>query len=110
MYYNKNLNDIYHELNSSKDGLSSKDASKLLKKYGNNELIEAKSRSKFRIFLDQFNDFMIIILIIVAITMGIYAYFVSGDYTDTIVIGVVVFINAFMGFIQEAKATLSPVS
>ena len=107
MFYNENLNDIYNELNSSKDGLSSKDASKLLKKYGNNELIEAKSRSKFRIFLDQFNDFMIIILIIVAITMGIYAYFVSGDYTDTIVIGVVVFINAFMGFIQEAKAQVT---
>ena len=107
MYYNKNLNDIYRELNSSKDGLSSKDASKLLEKYGNNELIEAKSRSKFRIFLDQFNDFMIIILIIVAIIMGIYAYFVSGDYTDTIVIGVVVFINAFMGFIQEAKAQVT---
>ena len=107
MYYNKNLNDIYRELNSSKDGLSSKDTSKLLKKYGNNELIEAKSRSKFKIFLDQFNDFMIIILIIVAIIMGIYAYFVSGDYTDTIVIGVVVFINAFMGFIQEAKAQVT---
>ena len=107
MFYNKNLDNIYNELNSSKDGLSSKDASKLLKKYGNNELIEAKSRSKFRIFLDQFNDFMIIILIIVAITMGIYAYFVSRDYTDTIVIGVVVFINAFMGFIQEAKAQVT---
>ena len=37
MYYNKTLNDIYRELNSSKDGLSSKDASKLLEKYGNNE-------------------------------------------------------------------------
>lgn len=105
--YNKQLDDIYNELNSSKDGLSSKEASNRLKQYGNNELVEGKSRSKFRIFLDQFNDFMIIILIIVAIVMGFYAYFVSGDYTDTIVIGIVVFINAFMGFLQEAKAQVT---
>ena len=105
--YNKNLNDIYDELNSSKDGLTSNEALNRIEKYGNNELVEAKSRSKFRIFLDQFNDFMIIILIIVAITMGIYAYFVSGDYTDTIVIAVVVLINAFMGFLQEAKAQVT---
>ena len=105
--YNKNLNDIYDELNSSKDGLTSNEALNRVERYGNNELVEAKSRSKFRIFLDQFNDFMIIILIIVAITMGIYAYFVSGDYTDTIVIAVVVLINAFMGFLQEAKAQVT---
>ena len=48
--YNKNLNDIYDELNSSKDGLTSNEALNRIDRYGNNELVEAKSRSKFRIF------------------------------------------------------------
>lgn len=57
-------------------------------------------------FLKQFNDTMIIILLVVALLLYFYGYFYSHEYTDTIVILFVVFINAIVGFIQEEKATL----
>ena len=52
MYYNKKIDDIYKELNSSKDGLDTKEVNKRLEKDGYNELIEKKSKSKFSIFLE----------------------------------------------------------
>ena len=57
-------------------------------------------------FLKQFNDTMIIILLVVALLLYFYGYFYSHEYTDTIVILFVVFINAIVGFIQEEKAAL----
>lgn len=106
-YYNKTLEEIYEELKTSKDGLSEKEANNNLNKYGLNKIEEAKKKSKFRRFLEQFNDIMIIVLIIVAIIMGVYGFLYSHDYTDTIVITVVIFLNAVMGFIQEQKAEVT---
>ncbi len=106
-YYNKNLKEIFATLNTSEKGLSEKEADKRILAYGENEIIEAKGKSKLKIFINQFNDMMIIILIIVAIIMGLYGFFYSHDYTDTIVIAVVVLINAIMGFIQEEKAEVT---
>ena len=97
--YNKKIDEIYKLLNSSKEGLSSSEASKRLEKDGYNELIEKKSRSKFSIFLEQFKDMMIVILIIVGIVMTIYGFLVDHNFTDPIVIFVVVFLNAIMGFL-----------
>lgn len=106
-YYNKTLEEIYEELKTSKDGLTQKEANNNLNKYGLNKIEEAKKKSKFRRFLEQFNDTMIIVLIIVALIMGIYGFLYSQDYTDTIVITVVIFLNAVMGFIQEQKAEVT---
>ena len=105
--YNKSINDLYDEFDSSIDGIKSSEVEDRLNKYGENKIIETKKKSKFRRFLDQFNDMMIIILIIVAIVMGIYGFLYSHDYTDTIVIAIVVLLNAIMGFIQEEKAEVT---
>lgn len=106
-FYFKNIKSIYEELKSGKDGITEVEANKRIKKYGMNILVEAKGKSKLTIFLNQFNDMMIIILLIVAVIMGIYGLFYSHDYTDTIVIVVVVLINAIMGFVQEEKAEVT---
>lgn len=106
-YYNKKISEIYEGLNTSLDGLSTDEAHKRLTKYGENKIEEAKGKSHLRRFLEQFNDLMIIILIIVAIVMGLYGFFYSHDYTDTIVIAIVVLLNAIMGFIQEEKAEVT---
>ena len=105
--YNKKIEDVYKLLDSDKKGLSSSEANKRLEKDGFNELVEAKSKSKFSIFLEQFKDMMIIILIIVGIIMTIYGIFVDHNFTDPIVIFVVVFLNAIMGFLQEYKAEVT---
>ena len=104
MYYNKEIKDIYKELNSSKDGLNNEDVKKRLLEFGKNKLVEKKRKSTIIRFFDQFKDTMIIILLVVAALLYIYGRLHSHDYTDTIVILVVVFINAIVGFIQEEKA------
>lgn len=105
--YNKDIKEVLKSLDSNLEGISSKEAEKRINTYGKNIIEETKKKSKWRRFLGQFNDMMIIILIIVAIIMGIYGALVSHDYTDTIVITVVVLINAVMGFIQEEKAEVT---
>ena len=107
MFFNKDIKDIYKELNTSEDGLSLEKAASLYKEMGPNEIVEGKKKSKFVKFLNQFNDMMIIILIIVALLMLVYGLLYSHEYTDSIVIAVVVLINAIMGFIQEEKAEVT---
>lgn len=106
-FYNKSKEEIFKELDSSLDGLPSKDISKKISKYGENVLEERKGKSKLKRFFDQFNDMMIIILLIVAVIMGFYGFFYSHEYTDCIVIAVVVLINAIMGYVQEEKAEVT---
>lgn len=106
-YFSKDVKSIYKELGVNEDGLSEVEANNRLNKYGSNTLVEKKGKSKIKIFFNQFNDMMIIILLIVALIMGIYGFLYSHEYTDTIVIAVVVLINAIMGFIQEEKAEVT---
>ena len=106
-FYNKSIEEIFKELKTSEGGLSLSEANNRIDQYGSNILEERKGKSAFRRFIDQFNDMMIIILIIVAIIMGIYGFLYSHEYTDCIVIAVVVLINAIMGFIQEQKAEVT---
>ena len=104
--YSKNEEEIFKVLNSNIDGLDSKEAKKRLNEYGQNIILNKKKKSWILRFLKQFNDAMIIILLIVALLLYFYGYFYSNEYTDTIVILFVVFINAIVGFIQEEKAAL----
>lgn len=106
-YYNNEIDEIYEALETSIDGLNEEQAINRQRTYGLNQLKERKKKSNIRRFLSQFNDMMIIILIIVALVMGIYGIFYTHDYTDTIVISVVVIINAIMGYIQEKKAEVT---
>lgn len=80
-------------------GLSADEAAARLTRYGANLLTEKPKRSLLRLLLDQFSDFMILVLIGAAVISGI-----AGDLQDSIVIIVIVFINAFIGFMQEFRA------
>ena len=106
-YYDKSIEECFKELEASKDGLTEELATKRLATFGLNKLIEKKGKSKFRRFLEQFSDMMIIILIVVAVILYVYGFFFTHEYTDPIVITVVVLLNAIMGFIQEEKAQVT---
>jgi Ca2+-transporting ATPase len=84
---------------SSTSGLSSEHAAGRLAQFGANELKEKRARSPWRMLLDQFSDFMIMVLIAAAIISGFV-----GDVEDTVVIIVIVILNAVIGFIQEYRA------
>ncbi len=99
VWHKKRVEDVYRALSSTATGLSQEEAAARLLKHGANELIEKKQKSPFVMFLDQFKDFMIIILIIAALISG-----VIGDISDTIAIVVIVIINAVIGFVQEYRA------
>ena len=96
---NLSVDETLKTLNSSIKGLSNSEAQKRLLEHGKNELVEEKKAGPVKIFLGQFMDILILILIIAAIA----AYYV-GDTLDAIVILIVVLINAVVGFIQEYRA------
>ncbi|HBR22021.1 MAG TPA: calcium-translocating P-type ATPase, PMCA-type [Nitrospiraceae bacterium] len=98
-WHQKETKDILDDLQSSPKGLSSEEAQKRLLEYGPNELKEKEKRTLFMMFLDQFKDFMILVLIAAAIISGIV-----GDAVDTIAIIIIVLLNAVIGFVQEYRA------
>lgn len=109
MWCTKDEKYIQKELNTDiKNGITTEEAKKRLDKYGKNELEERKKESLIIKFLKQFNDFMIIILIISAIISSVLTK-VQGenDYTDCIIIISIVIFNGLMGVIQESKAEKS---
>ena len=103
-FYKQNSNDVLKELNSSLNGLNDDVAKELLKKNGLNKLKETKKRSYILKLLDQFKNLMIIILIISAVLSAIVSYKTNEPFTDTIIIFVVVILNAILGVMQESKA------
>lgn len=102
--YNKNINEILKEYNTSLKGLDNNNIKQLLNKHGKNELKEKDKKTKFQIFLDQFKNMMIILLIIVGVLSFIYATVTKGDFLDSIVILGTTLVNCFMGYLQESKA------
>jgi len=95
----KDYETAIEELGSSQKGLTNEEAEKRLAEYGPNALEEKKKRTVFAMFLDQFKDFMIIVLIAAAVISGLL-----GDAADTIAIVVIVVLNAVIGFVQEYRA------
>lgn len=98
-WHQMEIKDILEALKTSPGGLSGTEAERRLSEYGLNRLKEAKKKTPLLILLDQFKDFMILVLIGAAIISG-----VIGDPEDTIVIVIIVFLNALIGFIQEYRA------
>ncbi len=90
-------------------GLNSSEVESRKEKYGLNELAAKKKKSTFVKFLEQFKDFMIIVLIISAVISGIVGVKQEGisGITDTVIILVVVIVNAIIGVLQENKAEKS---
>lgn len=98
-WHQKSIEQAIEDLHSSPRGLSAAAARKRLKEYGSNILKEKKKKTPFKMFLDQFSDFMILVLIAAAIVSGMI-----GDLKDTIAIAVIVVLNAVIGFVQEYRA------
>ncbi len=89
-------------------GLTEKEAEERLKQYGKNKLEDKKQENIIIKFLKQFNDFMIIILIVASIISAVMAKIEgSGDYMESVIIIAIVVFNAIMGLVQENKAEKS---
>ena len=107
-WFNKTIEEVEEELNTTSDkGLSNEEIEKRREKYGLNELEAKKKKSLLQKFLDQFKDFSIIILIIAAIVSGIVGVAEGEGVTDTVIILLVVLLNAIIGVTQESKAEKS---
>ena len=107
-WFNKDVSKTAEELNTNIDeGLSTAQIEEKRQKYGYNELKAKKKKSLFVKFLEQFKDFMIIVLIIAAIVSGIVGYMEGEGVTDSIIILIVVIVNAIIGVVQESKAEKS---
>jgi len=98
-WHQKDTQEILQLLESNASGLSAEEVESRLERYGPNELKESAGRTLFMMFLDQFKDFMILILIAAAVVSGII-----GEVVDTIAIVVIVILNAIIGFVQEFRA------
>lgn len=93
------IDEVTRALNVTTDGLSSEDVEKRLQEFGPNELKKEKGKSPVRLFLEQFTDILIIILLVAtALSMAI------GEFYDAIVIIAIVMACAVLGFTQEYKA------
>ena len=108
MWQTKEISQIFKELKTSYKGLNENDVKQRLEKYGKNTLKEKKKESIFIKFIKQFNDFMIITLIIAAIISAVVSKMNGeSDYIDSIIIIAIVIFNAIMGLVQEQKAEKS---
>jgi Ca2+-transporting ATPase len=98
-WHQLHINDVFEKTGSSREGLSAESVEQKKAEFGLNELQEKKKKPAWVIFLNQFKDFMIVVLMVAAVISG-----VMGEVTDTIIIMVIVVLNAVVGFIQEYRA------
>ena len=107
-WFSKSVEEVKNELEADLEkGLTDESVKKQREKYGTNELKAQKKKSLFVKFLEQFKDFMIIVLIIAAVVSGVVGYMEGEGITDSIIILIVVIVNAIIGVAQEAKAEKS---
>ena len=98
-YHQLNTEKIFELTKSSPQGLTTEEAQTKLEEFGPNALEGKKKKPVWIFFLNQFKDFMILVLIVAAIISGIV-----GELTDAIIILVIVLLNAIVGFVQEYRA------
>ena len=101
-YYLQTKDEVLKEFRTGSDGLSTKQAEENLAKYGKNALVEGKKKTAFQVFLEQFKDLMVIILIIAAVISAF-----TGDLESMLVIIAVLILNAILGTVQHVKAEKS---
>lgn len=101
-YYLQTKAKVLEELKTASGGLSSQQAKDNLAKYGKNVLIEGKKKTTLQVFLEQFKDLMVIILIIAAVISAF-----TGELESTLVIIAVLILNAILGTVQHIKAEKS---
>ncbi len=102
--YQKTVEEIYKELNTKEEGLSKSEVLKRRQKYGPNVLIDKNKRTKLQIFLSQFKNMMIILLLVVGFLSLIYSFITKEDFLEPLVILGTTLINCIMGYFQESKA------
>ena len=102
MYFNKNVSDIFTEFSSGMEGLTGEQVEKNREQFGENKLYEKKKKSVLQVFLEQFKDLLVIILIIAALIS-----LSTGNLESTIVIITVLILNAILGTVQYLKAEKS---
>lgn len=90
--------EVLKRLETREEGLTSEQAAQLLERYGKNMLQEAKPKSLLAKFIEQFKNVMIFILLAAAVLSGIL-----GEWTDTIIILLVVILNAVLGVIRKIR-------
>ena len=101
-FYHQSVTEVRKQLNGSMKPLSQQQVEEHQKKYGMNELVEGEKKSTLQIFLEQYKDFLVIILICAAIISGFL-----GDVESAAVILIVITINAILGTVQTIKAEQS---
>ena len=107
-WFTKEVKEVEKELETNLEkGLTNEEIKKRQEKYGLNQLKAAKKKSLLQRFADQFKDFSIIVLIIAAIVSGAVGIAEGEGITDTIIILLVVIVNAIIGVTQESKAEKS---
>ena len=87
------------KLNTSTQGLTEGEASRRLEHYGTNALVKARKVSALKIFIVQFNNFLVWILLVAVIISAFI-----GEVVESIIIGIIILINAAIGFVQEFRA------
>jgi Ca2+-transporting ATPase len=103
-WYSQNVEEALLKLNSSRDGLSEEEAKKRLAEYGLNELKEERKETLLEKFINQFKNILVLILIFAA-AVSYYVDTINGEAPwDTIIILVIVIMNAVLGLIQEYRA------
>jgi Ca2+-transporting ATPase len=112
-WHSEKVDDVLRELDVTHEGLSSQEAQERLKKYGYNELVAKKRKSALMMFLGQFKDVFILLLIAAVIFSAIIGYYdvltgaaegVMEALADSIIIGAIVILVAVTGFVQEYRA------
>ena len=98
-FYQQPIEQLFKAIESQKEGLTDSEAEKRINEFGPNALQEKKKKPAWVLFLAQFKDFMILILAAAAVISGIV-----GDLTDTVIILVIIVLNAVLGFVQEYRA------
>ncbi len=98
-FYNKKIEEVYEELNCSVKGLSTAEANQRIRNYGENVLKEGKKTPPIVIFLNQFKSLLIWILI-----GAVVISLILGDIVESVVILVILFVMALIGFVMEYKA------
>ncbi|HUC79994.1 MAG TPA: HAD-IC family P-type ATPase, partial [Flavisolibacter sp.] len=98
-WHSQHIDEVLSATKSSPQGLDAASVTQKQNEFGLNQLASKKKKPAWLLFLLQFKDFMILVLVAAAIISGI-----AGDLTDTIIILVIVFLNAIVGFVQEYRA------
>ncbi len=98
-YYQMSVKEVFREFDTSENGLSEKEASQRLKKYGKNQLMTTYKTPKWLMMLSQFKELLVMVLIIAGIIS-----LILGSYRNAAAMFIIVIINAVIGFIQQNKA------